>query len=142
MTRRLRPTIAVLAGVATAVVMTTVVVAAVDSRWPDDLSRTVGHSRWLMWATLLGAAHLVGGLVGGGVTAALDRLRPMRGVLWAGAVAFLILSVPVLGAFDRPVELASMVFLNLITLIGVGGGGALVAARLQGASSSSGDRVS
>jgi hypothetical protein len=129
-------------GVLTAIVATTLLVAIVDRAWPDDASRTVGYPRWLLWAGLLSAAHLAGGLAGGGVAAALDHLRPRRSLAWVGAVVFILLSVPAVGAFDRPVELASMVSLNLVTLIGVLAGGVLVAARLKGTPSSSGDRVS
>ena len=131
MTPTLRFVIVRSVGVLTAVVATTLLVAIVDRAWPDDASRTVGYPRWLLWAGLLSAAHLVGGLAGGGVAVALDRLRPRPSVAWVGAVVFILLSVPAVGAFDRPVELASMVFLNLITVIGVVGGGALVAASLR-----------
>jgi lysylphosphatidylglycerol synthetase-like protein (DUF2156 family) len=117
--------------VATAVVLTTLLAAGVEVKWPDDASRTVGYPRWLLWAALLSAAHLAGGLAGGGVAAALDRLRPRSSVAWVGALVFILLSVPAVGAFDRPVELASMIFLNLVTLVGVVGGGAFVVARLR-----------
>jgi hypothetical protein len=141
-TRFERDTVAILVGVANAVVLTTLLATGVDVNWPDDVSRTVGYPRWLLWAGLLSAAHLAGGLAGGGVAAALDHLRPRRSLAWVGAVVFILLTVPAVGAFDRPVELASMVFLNLVTLIGVVAGGVLVAARLKGTPSSSGDRVS
>ena len=131
MTPTLRFVIVRSIGVLTAIVATTLLVAIVDRAWPDDVSRTVGYPRWLLWAGLLSAAHLVGGLAGGGVAAALDRLRPRASVAWVGTVVFILLSVPAVGAFDRPVEVASMVFLNLVTLIGVVGGGALVAATLK-----------
>jgi len=50
-------------------------------------------------------------------------------VAWVCVIAFIAMSIPVLGAFDRPVEMASMLVLNLVTALGVLVGGRLIGAR-------------
>jgi hypothetical protein len=127
MARTQNRAVARVVGVLTSVVITTVLVTVVDLVWPEDGSRFLVGSRWVVWAAVLVVMHLVGGLTGGAATAALGRGRPITEATWVAGLAFVILCVPASGAFDRPVELASMVVLNVITVIGVFAGAALAA---------------
>lgn len=119
----------VIFGVAAALVTTTVLVVVVDGLWPQDDSRFVVGSNWLGWALVLGIVHLTGGVVGGAATAGWGSDPPIGRIVWVGAVVFVTLSIPALGAFDRPVELASMTVLNVISVVGVLGGGLLIVRR-------------
>jgi hypothetical protein len=119
----------IVAGVVAAIVVTAVLAFAVGAVWPDDSSRTVGQPRWLYWAALLGSVHFIGGLAGGVVAAVLGSAQPIRRVFWVCVVAFAVMSIPAFGAFDRPIEMTSMIVLNLITALGILAGGRLIAVR-------------
>jgi len=129
MSSRSRRVVALVVGVVAAVGITTALVLVVDNVWPDDSSRNLGEARWVYWAALLALVHFAGGLGGGAVSALLSSGRPARSVAWVCVIAFIVMSIPALGAFDRPVEMASMLVLNLVTALGVLAGGALIAWR-------------
>ena len=126
MQKRVLAVFGAVAGGVTAVVVTTLLVHFIDRRWPDDMSRMAGYPRSLLWAGLLAVAHLVGGLCGGGVTAALAWSRPTKRAVWVALSVFLLLSVPALGAFDRPFEMGSMIALNVITALAIVAGAAIM----------------
>lgn len=131
MTPPMRSATACTVGVLAAVTVTTALVLGVERSWPDDMSRSVGYPGWMGWAALLSAAHAVGGMAGGVFIALIDRSRPARTAFWSAVVTFIVLLVPALGAFDRPIEMGSMVFLNLLTSLGVFVGSAIVSALLS-----------
>ena len=129
MSARSRRVVALVVGVVATVGITTALVMVVENAWPDDSSRNLGEARWVYWAALLALAHFAGGFGGGAVSALLSGGRPVRSVAWVCVIAFIAMSIPVLGAFDRPVEMASMLVLNLVTALGVLVGGRLIGAR-------------
>ena len=123
--------IAAAVGLLAALAATIGLVVLIEGRSPDDMSRSVGYPGWMGWAALLSAAHAVGGIAGGVLIALIDRSRPARTAFWGAGVTFIVLSAPALGAFDRPIEMGSMVFLNLLTSLGIFVGSAIVSALLS-----------
>jgi len=98
------------------IVATAVAMAIVEKIVPEEAARFPGHPKSTLWISLLAAAHMLGGSVGGCLVWAIGERNSWKEVAFVCVMLFFILGIPAISAFDRPVEMFWMLGFNVVAI--------------------------
>jgi MFS family permease len=84
---------------------------------PDESARFPGHPESNVWISLLTVAHILGGMLGGCLLAVIGDRDTWREAKYSCLLLFLILGVPAISAFDRPVAMSWMLGFNVVVIV-------------------------